>query len=754
MNGASTLAHHGWAGVISYLIRSIRIMQTPDKKVRLKNLILLLCLISPLLSIDAVGADDLNFSGGCDSGRSSTLSPRSDFIFSAISYCDGGDAAKERISISLPASDLGKFDFYSAGHANGKGVRFELSDMEGRHIAVPIYKTGESWSPLSVHPPADWPRAGRISITMIDDSDAWASWAGISIAQRSPTTYYLSNYALFLAKSILILIIVILPGLAWKTVRNNLSAAVVPLPGILILAIAGLAMWVLPAGWTAWVKHLLQSLYAILLIFIAFKYAHRVKPNTKVSDDNEYRTPALLFFLVFLQAVAIGINPLPIAQEIGSYEQMPGRMIASPPDHGIPFQTARYMNHRYDGIQNSKEYFGDWTVTSRGPLVPLGINSLFSLFNVDSEPSPHAEDMKSWPTPSTGEDVARIYGWILNALVILGAFELLNRLKVSKSQRTLALAWLSLSPLVIINTVYLWPKLLATYFFLLAIAAIIDRRNFIGGTLMGLAWLSHPVGALMVPAVGLFVTFREPLTWKISQYKDSFKSGTVFLIGIVLSMLPWLLYKFHLGYSDAFMSYVLAGGHGTDRAASVADWLYSRASNFWLTLSPGAFFYSKYMHEWLYGALSDSLRWSIQYAKTLPGGLGLSCFILAYGALFSSPLTWLHANIRNYILIAGFFVMIVFWGYSSDGLGRNSLEPITALLIVFSAASMNNLKPLYCLIPILAIEGQWLQISGFMLANNFSIPDIKIDGWLALIISAIASTLITMTAYRDQRTIG
>ena len=728
-------------------------MQTLDKKVLFKNLMFLLCLISSALSMNALGADDLNFSGGCDPGRSSTLSPRSDFLFSAISYCEGGDAAKERISITLPAKKLAKFDFYSAGHADGKGVRLELVDMEGRHIKIPVYITGESWSPLSVHLPADWPQTGRITITMIDDSDAWASWAGISIAKRSATTYYFSNYALFLAKTGLILIIIFLPGLAWKTARTDLSAGLVPLPGMLLLTLAGLAMWVLPAGSTNLIKNLLQFAYVIIFIFLAFKYLRGVKSNTKVFCENGCWTPILLFLLVFLQALAVGINPLPIAQEIRSNGQMPGRMIASPPDHGIPFQTARYMNHHYDGIQNSKEYFGDWTVTSRGPLVPLGINSLFSLFNVQSEPPAHAEDMKAWPTPSTGEDVARIYGWILNALVILGAFELLNRLKVSKSKRNLALAWLSLSPLVIINTVYLWPKLLATYFFLLAIASIINRRNFIAGTLMGLAWLSHPVGALMIPAVGLFVLFRKPLTWHVYQYKEGFRSGTVYVIGIAVCMLPWLLYKLHLGYSDAFLSYVLAGGHGTDRAASLVDWLYSRASNFWLTLSPGAFFYSKYMHEWLYGALSDPLRWSIQYAKTLPGGLGLSCFILAYSALISDPLTRLHANIRNYILIAGFFVMIVFWGYSSDGLGRNSLEPVTALIIVFSVASLKNLKPLYFLIPLLAIEGQWLLISGFIYAKNFSLLDIKIDGWLALIISVIASVLITMTAYKDRRAV-
>ena len=49
-----------------------------------------------------------------------------------------------------------------------------------------------------------------------------------------------------------------------------------------------------------------------------------------------------------LQAASIGLNPLGIAQEYGGDGELPGRMVASPPDHVIPYDTAVYLFHRHD----------------------------------------------------------------------------------------------------------------------------------------------------------------------------------------------------------------------------------------------------------------------------------------------------------------------------------------------------------------------------------------------------------------------
>ena len=40
---------------------------------------------------------------------------------------------------------------------------------------------------------------------------------------------------------------------------------------------------------------------------------------------------------------------------------------------------------------------------------------------------------------------------------------------------------------------------------------------------------------------------------------------------------------------------------------------------------------------------------------------------------------------RAWLLAGSGAVMLVFWGYSSDGLGRNCLEPVAVLLIIYAA---------------------------------------------------------------------
>lgn len=710
----------------------------------------LILAVACLLPILAKADSQVQVAGGCAPDRSTTLLKRDSLMIGAISYCDGGDAAVGNIALSFPASILNAIDFYFAGYPNGKSVRFELTNQTGETVPIPSFGTGDVWRPLNVALPENWSETDTLTLTAVDTSTAWSGWAGLAYGKRQAFTHPLINYLYFFAKALLICAMIVLPGIWWNSAaRNKLPIGFLPIPGILLLAAVGLGLWALPAGaarairWALYLGFLLAGLDLLRRIALGLK-------NKTCRIFQEGKSAALIAglitALVFLQALAIGVNPLPVAQEYASESMIPGRMIASPPDHLIPFQTAVYLYHQLDGAEQSKEYFGDWNITSRGPLAPLGINTLFHVFTPlgispdINEPLSHRE---SWPLAANGQDIARIYGWAINALIVLGAFQLLSTLAVSGQTRKIALVWIALSPVVLINTVFLWPKLLTAYFFLLAVAALIERRPILAGWLTALAWLSHPVGALMIPALGLFILFMPRAGETVSiNLRQWIRRSVPFLLGLALTMAPWLIYKAHLGYHDAFMTYVLAGGHGIERAADFQTWLSVRMSNFWLTLSPGAFFYSDNMQHWIYGPINDALRWSIQYAKTLPGNLGLSCFMVAYLALFSRQTEPVLQAIRQWILIAGFGVMLVFWGFSGDGLGRNSLEPLSILLIIFAAASKPELlQRMTILLPVLALESQWLAISGFVFAPGFAWNLMKVDAWLGI----AANLLISLT---------
>lgn len=524
------------------------------------------------------------------------------------------------------------------------------------------------------------------------------------------------RYLTFGAKALAVVWLLLIPGLVWLQ-RRGLSLPWLPVPGMVLLAVAGLLFWVAPGGVIQGLLVTLFFVYGSLSAWFLVSLRTRVTRQEfgrQIAEEGG-KTALLITALVFVQAMAIGVNPHPVAQELGEDSAIPGRMVASPPDHGIPYQTADYMFHGYDGIERSKDYFGDWNVTSRGPLVPLGINALFRLMGGNPDAERTRDD---WPVTTSGEDLARVYGWALNACVLLGAFGLLVALRVPRAARTMGLIWLALSPLLTINVLFLWPKLLAAYFVLLAITALVQRRPVLAGSMMALAWLSHPVGALLVPAVGLFA-FLLLFRWSWSSLAQAFRSCGWWAVALAVCMMPWLIFKAHLGYSDAFFDYLLADGRGPVPAVSASSWLMARVSNFWLTLAPGAFFFSPHMHEWIFGPVSEPLRWAVQYAKTLPGHLGFSCFLVAYASLLRRTDSASLRSLRNGVLFAGFFTMIVFWGYSTDGLGRNSLEPLSVILVIYAVASITRVSSIMPLLFIpLALETLWLIWVGFSGATS------------------------------------
>jgi hypothetical protein len=699
--------------------------------------------------------------GGCSPERSPTLQKLPALLGAAITFCDGGDSAKGEVRLQFPDSLLDKVDFFSAGYPDGRAVRIELRNSGGLSIPIHANGKGDQWVPLQVTVPDNWRRGNTLELRLSDSSRELTGWGGLGYREHSLSLYKPNNYFLFSLKAVCVSLLLFLPGLWWND-RSSLRLPIgfVPIPGIAVLALSGLAFWTLSSGVGTAIQWLLYVCYSLAAIDLARRVIGRLAMNRRLlvrDQTSELRVAVLVTVLTFLQALVTGVTPLPMAQEFAAEGNMPGRMIASPPDHLIPYQTAEYFYHRYDGIEHNNEYFGIWNVTSRGPLVSLEINSLFRVFRVDLDKTEHLPiDRSHWPLAFAGEDIARIIGWELNALIILGAFQLLHALGAGRREKILALVWLALSPVVAINTVFLWPKLLAGYFILLALAALIKRRPGIAGFLTALAWLSHPVAALMLPALCLFIFcmpgFRGGMFPNVQKRLALF---IPFLLALSIAMAPWLIYKASLGYQDAFLGYVVGGGNGFTRAENIQSWILVRLSNFWLTLSPAAYFYSQYMHSWLYGPIGDMLRWSVQYAKSLPGHLGFSCFLIAYLAFFSGQPNTVLQNVKWSVLTGGFLAMIVFWGFSADALGRASLEPLSVLLVIYAAASKSPaLRYLPLLLPALAIENQWLTWSGFLYAPGFKKSMLTYDALGCLLCNSGVCALLLMIGWWSSKPHG
>lgn len=636
----------------------------------------------------------------------------------------GGDAFTGRVvSTSFPLTEA-VLHVPILGYPNSTGNRLTLEILPAAlQPAESIDFTGQNprESPGAWHIPVTAWRGRTARLILQDGETGFGGWLAIGppLAGGPLGIDWLvsvpRNHATFALSVLACAALLFLPGLAlrtWWPERFPLGPALLALPGLLGLAGAGLAAWMGGPG------HSDVPANLWLLAHIGFASALGVAWWRGGGPLRGAETVALgIYASVAVAALAFGVLPLPVAQEYSAHTTGQSRMIASPPDHEIPYRTAAYFYHGKDGRQDRVTYFGqDWSVTSRGPFVPLLLVAAFVLFDTPPH-DPPGFVFDRWPAAADGFHLARILGILSNALVVLAGAALAARLAPDAARP--ALAWLAIAPVVAINTDFVWPKLLATFFLLLAVRAAIGRQSLLGvGAFAALAHLCHPVGGLFAPPLMAFVGH---LAWSEAgaggpRIGSALRRMAGFAAVLLACLAPWLAFKAAIGGRDVFVHYPWGDGRGLLPADNLASWLRCRWDNLWITLVPGGFSLSAKLHDWLYGPLSEPQRWALGYAKSLPGALGLAGFVAAGVALFrrTGPVL---ATLRLQLLAGAFAFMLLFWGFSNDGLGRNCLEPLSVLLIVFAAsATPASWRGWRWLLAFIALETLSVRVLGVLFA--------------------------------------
>jgi hypothetical protein len=89
--------------------------------------------------------------------------------------------------------------------------------------------------------------------------------------------------------------------------------------------------------------------------------------------------------------------------------------------------------------------------------------------------------------------------------------------------------------------------------------------------------------------------------------------------------------------------------------------------------------------------------------------------------------------------------MLLFWGFSSDGLGRNCLEPLSVTLLLATAATWSDRRPrrLPLWVGLVGIDSLWVVLGGFASARDFRLSEVDFaaGGWCALNIALTAALL-------------
>jgi hypothetical protein len=184
-----------------------------------------------------------------------------------------------------------------------------------------------------------------------------------------------------------------------------------------------------------------------------------------------------------------------------------------PPDNAIPyvFAEAIWTEHI------PKPMIGDWHSSDRPPLQSGLVLATWRY---------HSQDRKL---------SAAITGTLAQSTWIVGMWVFLTALEVQPLLIAFVLAACMSSGFVLVNTFFVWPKLLAAAFVMGAFTAFLRRAPVLSGICMALALLAHGgsifafIGA--VPAL-LILRFRMPL-----------RSVALLIATAVALYLPWLLYQ-------------------------------------------------------------------------------------------------------------------------------------------------------------------------------------------------------------------
>jgi hypothetical protein len=89
--------------------------------------------------------------------------------------------------------------------------------------------------------------------------------------------------------------------------------------------------------------------------------------------------------------------------------------------------------------------------------------------------------------------------------------------------------------------------------------------------------------------------------------------------------------------------------------------------------------------------------------------------------------------------------MLLFWGFSSDGLGRNCLEPLSIALLVATAATWSDRRPklLPLWVGLVGLDSLWVVLGGYASARDFRLSEVDFaaGGWCALSVALTAALL-------------
>ncbi len=552
--------------------------------------------------------------GGCPPESSPYLKPMQD-VDGRITYCGAGDADIGRISTAPYPQGTRHVRVLIAGNPQADGINLSAVTVDGTLSAsLKAANSGDTWKSVVLDIPADI-YARPFYIQLVDGSTSTFGWAGIGV-DSSTLASRLAHHALPMVLALLAAHLWLLAAgcslpAPWGATTRSLGA----------LIALGVASGVVIAGYIA--APLLGEAVAYATIALPVLCLARTRGLLhRASTLNRQLLPPLALSLFVLW---IGLYPF---DWDGQDWQVPAdRWRQLPMDAWLPLT---FSNMTAAG-RLDVPMIGDWLSSDRPPLQ----SGLYLAF------------FHSW-MPAGGLIYQALSTWA-QTLVLVPLLAMTARLSGPR-QRAAILFALALSPLMLVNALFVWPKLFAAAFCAIFHWSLFNQdrntgpaRWLMAGLAAALAMLAH--GGALFALVGSTAAFL--LLHRMKALPVLLKTGAL----SIAAYLPWVGYQRiidppgdrllkwhfagHVPVTDQSFPEVLRAAYSN---LGFGQWLEGRAANLGSILHGSFGFYPDAL----------SLVWS-RSPEAINRVVGESFFYGAYSMWFASPLLLLPCALYGYL---------------------------------------------------------------------------------------------------------
>lgn len=570
-----------------------------------KNITILLPLIAVAMFIFAYYFTGNKLMAEVSGGCSEKSSPYMAKYFNdnrKITYCDGGDEYVGEIR-SKAIEGRSEIFFSYSGYTGNDDVDLRLIS-DGLHVLnIDLPSVGERWVEYKLAIPKEFINT-KIELVATDRALGKFGWVGLGNVEVNQIDRKLSFILKIVSISIFLLIF-------YAAVLNLLvpKYGMIDAPVVLVVLVGILGYGVF---YLYVVNRWIGNISSILLIATSVIYSIRTCKNDgwiNFNDALSFLTPIVLITLII---VFVGYYPF---EFFGGdfWQNGANRWLSLPIDNWLP----KIFADQIVKGELLRPMYGDWLSSDRPPL-QTGVYLIFYPFGM-------------------GDDIVyQVVATMLQAMVLIAIWRFIVGFKCASAQRWILFSF-SLSSLFIINSLFVWPKLIsAAYvlicFYYLNIGVKSRFRNFIVGASVSLAMLSH--GGAFFALLGIFLYWgivnMKNISWSI------IKDLVVWVVIAIVLYFPWILYgkyydpqysrlvKWHLaGLVEPSQVSVLSTLYLAYSEISFEKWFSFRISNFNIIVKDFIAF--------------EYFLWSGEYAKFIKLARDKSFFNLFYSLWFLSP---------------------------------------------------------------------------------------------------------------------